>query len=176
MKYHFYKDYKNVPMYIEKQIKNNIYPTNNPLLFFKDDLIDGIQTNNYVMMFVTNNKELVGLLGIVYMPLHIKKLMNLHFSEKTFEIRNVFILPTFRGKGICKKMLIKINEYVIKNNIARRLKLDVYDNNIPAIKCYKSVGFHLYKNQKAQKWLNDNFKRIYGVRPKSKVLLYTIKI
>ena len=56
MKYHFYKDYKKVPMYIDKQIKN-IYPNYN-VLQLQDSLINGIQTNNYVMMFVTNNKEL----------------------------------------------------------------------------------------------------------------------
>lgn len=50
MKYHFYKDYKNVPMCIEKQIKN-IYPKYNAS-HFKDSLVNGIKTNNYVMMFV----------------------------------------------------------------------------------------------------------------------------
>ena len=73
-------------------------------------------------------------------------------------------------------MLIKIKEYVIKNNIAKRLKLDVYENNIPAIKCYTSVGFYVYKNQKAQQWLHDNFKKIYGSYPKDKLLIYTIKL
>lgn len=176
MKYNFYKDYQEVPHYIEKQIGENIYSTDNPLLSFKDDLTGGLNTSDYIMMFVTKNEELVGTLGIVYMPFSIKQLMNLKFSEKTFEIRNVFILPKFRGKGICQKMLIKIKDYVIKNNIAKRLKLDVDEKNIPAIKCYKSVGFYVYKNKKAQKWLNDNFKKFYGFQLKNKAIIYTIKL
>ena len=176
MKYHFYKNYLDIPKYIEKQVGDNIYTTDNPLLSLKDDTVKGLDKNKYIMMFVTKDKELVGLLSIVYIPLSTKKLMNLNFSEKTFEIKNVFILPNFRGQGICQKMLTKIKDFITENNIAKRLKLDVSENNIPAIKCYKTIGFKVYKNTKAQKWLNDNFKKMYGFQLKNKSIIYTLKI
>ena len=172
MKYLYYNNIDLIPLYIKQQISENLYSVEDLL----NDLIRGIESENYLFMFLVDGKKLVGLLGIAYLSSTIKKKMKLKFTEKTYHLGNVFIMPNYRGKGFCKKMVEEIKSHVIKKGIARRLKLDVEENNIPAIKCYTSTGFHLYKNRLAQKWLNDNWEKNYGFKPSGKMLIYTVKL
>ena len=172
MKYLYYNNIEKIPLYIKQQISENIHSVDDLL----DELINGTDTKNYLFMFLVDGKKLVGLVGIAYLSSTIKKKMKLKFTEKTYHLGNVFIMPKYRGKGFCKKMIEEIKAHVIKNGIAKRLKLDVEENNIAAIKCYSSTGFYLYKNKLAHKWLNDNWEKYYGFKSTGKMLIYTIKL
>ena len=172
MKYLYYKNIKKIPLNIKQQIENNISPIDDIL----NDLCSGYDTENYLFMILMDRKKLVGLLGIVYISSKMKKMMNLNFREKTYEIRDVFILPEYRGKGLCKKMIEEIKSHVIKYDIARRLKLHVLENNLSAFKCYISAGFKIYKNKLAKKWLNNNFEKYFGFKPKEEQYILTVKL
>lgn len=96
---------------------------------------EGISSLNDIdrsrIYFMSNNKgELIGTAKIV------------GYSRGS-ELMNVFIFKKFRGKGYCSKLLSKtINEYR-KEFPKRKIHLIVSKDNIPAIKCYDSVGFEL---------------------------------
>jgi len=177
MNYNFYTDYSNVPKNTLQELGKKLYKTDNFTSFsFEQDLLKGFDTDKCVMLFVTKNKKLVSTFGIVYIPANVKKMMGLKYSEKTYQVKNVFVVPEFRGKGMCKKMTNKMTWYVSKHNIARRLKLDVEENNTPAIRCYTSAGYHQTSDIIAQKWLDKNFAKFYGFQPNNRVLIYSIVI
>lgn len=57
-------------------------------------------------------------------------------KEKGFMLKNVFIEPEYRGKGLCTKFL----ECVLKKYTGS-IFLSVLMTNEPAIKCYTKLGF-----------------------------------
>lgn len=52
----------------------------------------------------------------------------------------MYVLPEYRGKGINKKIIGVLKNWAIGQNI-RELRLDVYVDNISAIKAYEKFGF-----------------------------------
>jgi len=52
----------------------------------------------------------------------------------------MYVKPQHRGKGINQKVIETLKQWAISQNITE-LRLDVYDENIPAIKAYEKVGF-----------------------------------
>lgn len=52
----------------------------------------------------------------------------------------MYIMPQWRGKGINKKILDALTNWVQQHNITE-LRLDVYQPNIAAIKAYEKAGF-----------------------------------
>lgn len=54
-------------------------------------------------------------------------------------LEDLFVRPTFRGRGIGKALLGKVAEIARKEG-CRTIKLDVLDWNEPAISFYKSLG------------------------------------
>jgi ribosomal protein S18 acetylase RimI-like enzyme len=174
MKYIFYHNINDIPKNILTQFDKKIFHTNNSILLFIDDLLSGLNTKTYVILVVMDNEKLVGTLGIAYLSSKIKKLMNLEFLERTYDVRNIYILPEYRGKKICSKMINKLKKYVYPK--VKRLNLWVDSTNIAAIKCYKSSGFIEYKNKKAIKWLNDNIEKYFGFINENKLVYYTIKL
>lgn len=52
----------------------------------------------------------------------------------------MYIMPQWRGKGINKKILNALTNWVQQHNITE-LRLDVYQPNIAAIKAYEKAGF-----------------------------------
>ncbi|MBE9462338.1 GNAT family N-acetyltransferase [Dyadobacter subterraneus] len=52
----------------------------------------------------------------------------------------MYVDPLFRGKGINSKIIQRLKEWAISQNISE-LRLDVYEGNEPAIKAYEKVGF-----------------------------------
>ena len=74
-------------------------------------------------------------------------------------ISNVIIYKDHRGKGYCPKMLkCVLNKY--NNN---KIYIEVYKNNTPAIKCYLSSGFKVYKivkNEIIMEFINNKREKI----------------
>ena len=54
-------------------------------------------------------------------------------------IANVIVYPSFRGKGMCYKLIHMLQEFLV--SWERRLYLKVEKNNIAAVRCYRKAGF-----------------------------------
>jgi ribosomal protein S18 acetylase RimI-like enzyme len=52
----------------------------------------------------------------------------------------MYVDPAHRGKGVNKKIMEALEKWATGKNITE-LRLDVYNNNDPAIKAYEKVGF-----------------------------------
>ncbi len=52
----------------------------------------------------------------------------------------MYVHPKHRGKGINKKIIEALKQWARAQNITE-LRLDVYNNNLAAIKAYEKVGF-----------------------------------
>ena len=55
----------------------------------------------------------------------------------------VIVAPEKRGRGYGKEMLRLASEYAANIYKAKILSLGVFENNLPAIKCYESAGFKM---------------------------------
>ena len=56
-------------------------------------------------------------------------------------LKFVIIDPELRGKGYGKEMLKIALEYAFYETKAYAVQLNVFSQNIGAVKCYKSIGF-----------------------------------
>lgn len=64
------------------------------------------------------------------------------FEDKTIgRVGFVIVDSTVRGKGYGKKLLSLVESYAKKEFGCTKLSLGVYTNNIPALKCYLSMGY-----------------------------------
>jgi GNAT superfamily N-acetyltransferase len=52
----------------------------------------------------------------------------------------MYVCPEHRGKGINKKIIEALKNWALSKNV-KELRLDVYFNNISAIKAYEKIGF-----------------------------------
>ncbi len=52
----------------------------------------------------------------------------------------MYVEPGHRGKGINKKIIEALKQWALSQNITE-LRLDVYNNNLGAIKAYEKAGF-----------------------------------
>lgn len=52
----------------------------------------------------------------------------------------MYVAPAHRGKGVNKKIMDGLKDWVRSQNITE-LRLDVYHDNISAIKAYEKIGF-----------------------------------
>jgi ribosomal protein S18 acetylase RimI-like enzyme len=52
----------------------------------------------------------------------------------------MFVDPTHRGKGVNQKIITALKNWAAKKNV-HELRLEVYYDNLPAIKAYEKIGF-----------------------------------
>ncbi|MHB8207594.1 GNAT family N-acetyltransferase [Mucilaginibacter sp.] len=52
----------------------------------------------------------------------------------------MYVDPAHRGKGVNQKIIIALKNWAAERNI-NELRLEVYHDNLPAIKAYEKVGF-----------------------------------
>ena len=52
----------------------------------------------------------------------------------------MYVKPEYRGKGVNKKVVDALQDWVAKRGITE-FRLDVYSENSPAIKAYEKIGF-----------------------------------
>jgi ribosomal protein S18 acetylase RimI-like enzyme len=52
----------------------------------------------------------------------------------------MYVLPQYRGRGVNKIIIEALAQWAASKNITE-LRLDVYQNNLPAINAYEKVGF-----------------------------------
>jgi len=52
----------------------------------------------------------------------------------------MFVKPDHRGKGVNQKVIAALQEWAVTKNVTE-FRLDVYQDNLPAIKAYEKIGF-----------------------------------
>ena len=76
-------------------------------------------------------------------------LRNTDKNNEIIRLGFIIVDPSFRGNGIGKKLINLAIDYAKNYLKAKEINLGVFENNIPAYKCYKSVGFiEINKNEK----------------------------
>ena len=95
--------------------------------FYKECL----EKSNFYPMTLMEDEQIIG------------HLILRNTDEKNEVIRLGFIIvdPNLRGKGYGKKLINLAIEYAKSKLKAKEITLGVFENNIPAYRCYKSVGF-----------------------------------
>ena len=118
----------------------------------EDELINGVKK------FISCGE----VLGIVREN-HIIAMLNLYCNNTTTleaYICNVYVLESYRGNHIAENMLIKAIE-ICKNRRFKSVHLHVSENNNPAVKLYKKLGFSFteeYRNTDREMVLNISIK------------------
>lgn len=83
--------------------------------------------DNYLFMVAEHEGKIVGMAGIIK-----------SFDEG--DLTNVATLPSYRGRGIARKVLEELINQASLQGI-NNLTLEVREHNVPAIKLYESFGF-----------------------------------
>lgn len=52
----------------------------------------------------------------------------------------MYVKPEYRGKGVNKQVIATLQQWAIKRGITE-FRLDVYSDNLPAVKAYEKIGF-----------------------------------
>ncbi len=52
----------------------------------------------------------------------------------------MYVVPDYRGKGVIQKIIEALKQWAISQNITE-MRLEVYQNNLAAIKAYEKIGF-----------------------------------
>ena len=81
----------------------------------------------------------------------------IYFKDNSAKLCRILIGNIkYRGKGICEKIIQKLVDISFENINIKKVELSVFDWNIPAIKCYKKVGFQFDReNIKTAKIKNE---------------------
>jgi putative acetyltransferase len=66
-------------------------------------------------------------------------------DEKTVEIKRMFVLPDFRGKGIASKILLELEHWVLELECTQTI-LETGINQPEAIAFYKKLGYSIIEN------------------------------
>jgi ribosomal protein S18 acetylase RimI-like enzyme len=94
-----------------------------------------ISSENIHLLVAVLNEEL-----IASGYLRIEKSRHYHKNPKHGYIGFMYVKPLFRGQKISKLILEELKNWAKENNL-KELRLDVYSNNIVAIKAYERFGF-----------------------------------
>jgi len=61
--------------------------------------------------------------------------------EQVYVIYTLVVHPSYLGQGVGQTMIQFATEHSIKSKNVKSIRLDVYENNLPAIKLYEKCGF-----------------------------------
>lgn len=125
--------------YLESSInypgwKKGVYP-------IREDAVNGIKNENLYIASI--DSKIVGSIILSHIPE--PPYLNVNWQKK-LDYSNVFVIytfvvhPKYHGLGIGEELIKFAEEHGVKNNI-KSLRLDVYENNLPAIKLYEKCGF-----------------------------------
>ena len=53
----------------------------------------------------------------------------------------MYVKTEYRGKGVNKKVIAELQDWAVTQGIIE-LRLDVYNDNMPAVKAYEKIGFN----------------------------------
>ncbi len=104
--------------------------------FLKTDPIDPEGSDHFIYIVEDENGNRCGLIWI-YNREPFWRFVNQHVW-----IYNLHILPKYRGQGLAKRLLLKIEEYAQKQNLSI-IALHVLSFNTKARHLYESLGYKL---------------------------------
>ena len=123
---------------LEKSRINEIIPLVQELTSFKvsEELLKErfaeMMTQNYECAVIFDDENLIGVSGMWF--------CTRHYVGKSVEIDHVYIDEAYRNKGLGKKFLNWIYEYV-KTKGCNTVELNTYVHNYPSHKFYYNEGF-----------------------------------
>jgi putative acetyltransferase len=77
------------------------------------------------------------------------------FDTRTMEIKRIYTLPAFRGRGIAKQVLAALEDWTIELKY-RRCNLETGKNQPEAIKLYSQQGYHVIPNYGQYKGITNS--------------------
>jgi len=89
---------------------------------------------NYECAVVYNNNELIGVTGLWY--------CTRHYSGRSVELDHVFIKKDHRNKGLGKKFMDWIENYIMPKGY-EAIELNTYVQNYPSHKFYYNQGYNI---------------------------------
>ena len=95
-----------------------------------------ISSGNFSPMTLVNNDDIIGHITLRNPDPNHKEIIRLGF---------IIVDNMLRGKGYGKVLLEETIKYAKKNLNTKEINLGVFENNISAYHCYKSVGFREIK-------------------------------
>ena len=122
--------------------EQNIIETERPF----DSTIKEENTNYYDLreMLVAEHIEVVvaevdsEIIGSGYARIESSKIYLKH--QKHAYLGFMYVKPNFRGKGVNKKIIEALKNWSVSQNV-NELRLEVFYDNLPAIRAYEKVGF-----------------------------------
>ena len=122
----------------ERKFNKKLMPVNKAKRYYKEYLKNDL-TNRWRAIFVfIKNKEIVGIVvGKIF------KTLKVTGYERCGFISNVYVKKEYRRKGIAKKLIKEIIGWFKKKG-ATKISLELYKDNIAAIKLYHKFGFKDY--------------------------------
>ncbi len=125
---HVLKDYAKDPMGGGEELSS----------YVQENLVAKLQEqkNNVIILCYVDN-EIAGISNCFYgfSSFKAKRLINIH---------DFAILPKYRGKGLSKHLLDKVEE-IARENDCCKITLEVLENNTKAKRVYQSFGFEGYE-------------------------------
>jgi RimJ/RimL family protein N-acetyltransferase len=103
--------------------------------------------NQLVMGIFYFEKELIGIVRLMYID----------WINRSTELGIYIAQKNFRGRGIGKKVTKSILNYAFSYLNLNKVYLKVAENNLPAYKCYESVGFIKCGVLKNHFWIHNNY-------------------
>lgn len=94
-----------------------------------------ISSENTKLLVAKVNEQLV---GSGYARISDSKIY--HRNKTHAYVGFMFVLPEFRGQKVSQRILEELKKWTLSKGI-KEMRLDVYANNIPAIKAYENFGF-----------------------------------
>lgn len=107
--------------------------------YFEKTMEDIKRCNGKILLFEENEKIVGLIIGII----NNDETKRYDFTApKRGRITELIVDKEYRGKGIGKKLLLEMKEY-LKSNDCEKILIAVFGYNESAIKFYKENGFHI---------------------------------
>jgi len=115
---------------------DDIYPN-------KEIFLNDIRNNSIYIAVSENPEEIVACIVLnEYQDPEYKEVKWTYDSEKIAVIHRLMVHPKHEGKGIAQD-LIRYIEKLAKENQYGSIRLDVFANNLRAVRFYKKLGFEV---------------------------------
>jgi RimJ/RimL family protein N-acetyltransferase/3-methyladenine DNA glycosylase AlkD len=77
-------------------------------------------------------------------------------ETKTVRLSRIIVDDTKRSRGYATSMLVHAISFFFEKKHQKRITLGVYENNLPALRCYSKLGFYRYEDKEytffGEKW------------------------
>ncbi|MGN0602240.1 MAG: GNAT family N-acetyltransferase [Oscillospiraceae bacterium] len=81
------------------------------------------------------------------------------YEKNSIHIGHIVVSPEKRGQGLGKAMVKAALKYAVELMGMKRITLGVYEGNIPAQRCYESLGFKEFSKESDHNLINMAFEK-----------------